>query len=97
MGALSSLSGVQFGSTTLAGGNLNEKAPSFGFNRPAPFKGPEPFSNQAIGVGESNIEHPLPFKADTANSFNRAMAWRRHGASLSYGKTSMGSTFDFSA
>jgi len=97
MGALNSLSGVQFGSTNLSGGDLNATAPSFGFNRPSPFKGPAPFSSQAIGVGESNIEHPLPFKSDTSNSFKRAMAWRQHGANLSYGKTNMGSTFDFSA
>jgi len=97
MGALNSLSSTQFGSTNLSGGDLNAEAPSFGYTRPVPFKAPDPFSSQAIGVGESNIYHPLPFKSDTSNSFKKAMAWRQHGANLSYGKTNMGSTFDFSA
>lgn len=97
MGAYNSLSASQFGSRRLDGGDINQQASPLGFNRPSAFKGPDPYGKSTIGVGETDIEHPLPWKSDTSNSFAKAMAWRRHGGSLSYGKTSMGSTFDFSA
>ena len=83
MGAVNSLSGVQFGALP---------------GMSSPFSGkPNNFveSTPDISVGE-HAQTPLAYKKDTNNSFARAMAWRKHG-SLSYGKTSMGSTFDFSA
>jgi hypothetical protein len=83
MGALSSLSGVQFSGLPGTSSPFSGKGNNFVDSTPD------------IAVGE-HAERPLPYKKDTYNSFTKAMAWRKHG-SLSYGKTSMGSTFDFTA
>lgn len=81
MGALSSLSGVQFSGLSGTTSPFSGKGNNFVENTPD------------IAVGE-HATAPLAYKKDTYNSFNKAMAWRKHGA-MSYGKTSMGSTFDF--
>ncbi len=81
MGAVASLSGVQFNGLPGMSSAFSGKGNNFVENTPD------------IAVGE-HASAPLAYKKDTNNSFSKAMAWRKHG-SLSYGKTSMGSTFDF--
>jgi hypothetical protein len=83
MGALNSLSGVQFSGLPGMSSPFSGKGNNFTDSTPD------------ITVGE-HAQQPLAYKKDTNTTFARAMAWRKHG-SMSYGKTSMGSTFDFTA